>query len=78
MNQNQLFIDSLSDALEEIITQLGGYKKVGSMLWPEKTIREAGNQLSNCINPEHQQKLSLDQIDFLLSESRKKNIHPRS
>ena len=75
MRQNQLFIESLSDALHEAVREMGGHKTVGNLLWPEKPIREAGNQLGNCLNPDHSQKLSLEQVDFIFSEARREGIH---
>lgn len=70
-----MFVDSFSDSIGNAINQLGGPKKVGLMLWPEKSAREAGNQLLNCLNPDHQQKLSLEQIDLIICEARKNSIH---
>ena len=75
MKQNQLFIDSLSDAITDLVNQCGGVKKMGSLLWPEKTVRDAGSQLLNCLNPDHAQKLSLEQIDFLFDVARKETVH---
>lgn len=73
--QQKLFNETLSDALYDLVNQLGGAKKVGSKLWPEKMIRDAGNQLFNCLNPEHRQNLSLDQIDLILEMARQENCH---
>ena len=73
--QQQLFNETLTDALTDLVNQLGGAKKVGKELWPEKMVREAGNQLLNCLNPEHAQKLSLEQIDLILSMAKQKNCH---
>ena len=73
--QQELFNETLSDALHDLINQLGGAKKVGAELWPEKLIRDAGNQLLNCLNSEHAQKLSLDQIDLILTMAKQKNCH---
>lgn len=75
MTNQELFVESLSDAISNAVNQLGGVKKVGAMLWPEKPIREAGNQLLNCLNAEHAQKLSLEQIDLILIAARKNNVH---
>ena len=75
MTNQELFIESLSDAINAAVMQLGGVKKVGTMLWPEKSAREAGSQLLNCLNPDHAQKLSLEQIDFLIDTARKHNCH---
>ena len=75
MTQSQMFIDSLADAIQEAVQQLGGAKKVGSELWPEKSIRDANNQLLNCLNPDHAQKLSLEQVDFIFGLARKEGAH---
>lgn len=73
--QHELFIESMSDALSEIVYQLGGAKKVGSMLWPEKTMKASSNLLNDCLNNDNPNKLSLEQIDLLLKEARRLNIH---
>ena len=73
--QQELFNETLSDAFQDLINQLGGAKKVGAELWPEKLIRDAGNQLLNCLNPDHAQKLSLEQIDLIFSMAKKESSH---
>ena len=73
--QHQLFIESLAESLAELVQQLGGAKAAGLELWPEKTAGEAGKHLLNCLNPDHSQKLSLEQIDFLISRGKQKNAH---
>ena len=73
--QPQLFNETLSEAMQDLIHQLGGPKQVGPVLWPEKDVTDARNALLNCLNPEHQQKLSLEQIDLLLELGRRHNIH---
>ena len=73
--QQELFNETLSEAFHELINQLGGVKKVGAELWPEKLVREAGNQLLNCLNPEHAQKLSLEQIDLIFLMARQSDCH---
>ena len=75
VTQSQLFIDSLAEALDEAISQLGGRKAVGLMLWPEKLATTAGNNLGDCLNPENRNKLSLEQLEFIFSEARKKDVH---
>lgn len=73
--QKELFVETLAEALESAIAQLGGNKRVGTMLWPEKPALEAGKQLANCLHHDHAQKLSLDQIDFIVAKARAKEIH---
>ncbi len=73
--QPELFIETLSEALTDLVNQLGGAKKVGGMFWPEKTMDKARGKLLDCLNPDHSQKFSLEQIDFLIEEARKQNVH---
>lgn len=60
------FFDSPEDALKAIIQQLGGIKKVGPRLFPDKTVDAAARYLLDCVNSERSEKLALSQIMMLL------------
>lgn len=74
--QQPLFHEDLAGALNHLISALGGPKKVGSAMWPSITNPEkAGRKLSDCLNDNHLQKFSPDDVMWLLREGRKAGIH---
>jgi hypothetical protein len=73
--QSALFHESLNDALREVVVALGGTKKVGAMMRPEKTVDEAGRWVNDCLNPDRREKFDPDQVLFLMREGRKVNCH---
>lgn len=73
--QSALFHDSLQDAIAAVVAALGGAKAVGAQLWPEKAADEAGRLLRHCLNAERAEKLSLEQLVWLLREARKRGAH---
>ena len=75
MDQPNLFFDDLNHALRDLIAALGGAKRVGSNLWPEKTLSAATSYLANCTDANRPEKLSLDQIMWLLKKGRQQDCH---
>lgn len=75
--QQPLFHEDINHALDYLISALGGNKKVAVALWPsmEKAPDKAGRKLSDCLNDNHQQKLSPTELLWLLAEGRKQGIH---
>ncbi len=71
----QLFYESIYDALRELIRVLGGTKAVAARLWPEKTIGDAQNLLNDCLNPARPHRLNPEQVLWLLREGRQANCH---
>lgn len=69
------FFDDINDALREAVRALGGVKQVGALLWPEVAPDTAGNRLRDCLNPERREKLSPEQLVFLLRKSREAGYH---
>jgi hypothetical protein len=61
VDQQALFYEDIYEALRTDIMALGGSKKVAHMLWPEKTVDKAAELLSNCLNRDRAEKLSLEQ-----------------
>lgn len=61
MGQQSLFYEDIFEALRTDVMALGGAKKVGAMLWPEKTADKAGELLNNCLNRDRAEKLDLEQ-----------------
>ena len=74
-NQTSLFHESLSDALKELIQQSGGSKVVACKLWPEKTPDSAHRTLLDCLNENRAEKLSPEQVLFLLRIGRETGCH---
>lgn len=76
-HQQPLFHEDLNHALDYLISALGGNKKVAVDLWPsmESAPDKAGRKLSDCLNDNHQQKLSPTELLWLLAEGRKQGIH---
>lgn len=61
MGQQSLFYEDIFEALRTDVMALGGSKRVGAMLWPEKTVDKAAELLSNCLNRDRAEKLDLEQ-----------------
>lgn len=73
--QIELVLDSINDALIECVRALGGTKKVGPILWPEKSVDAAARQLADCLNPERPAHLTPEQMTLLFMMARKANYH---
>ncbi len=73
--QPALFYESINDVLREVVQALGGAKKVGAMMRPQKLIDEAGRWVSDCLNPDRREKFDPEEVQFLLREARKIGMH---
>ncbi|GMG89644.1 hypothetical protein Cmtc_08640 [Cupriavidus sp. TKC] len=73
--QEKLFYESVYDALGEVVRAAGGMKKVGAMLWPEKSADDAGARLKDCLNPDRREKLDPEQVAFLRRLGRQIGCH---
>lgn len=69
------FFDSPEDALKAVIQQLGGIKKVGPLLFPDKSVDAAARYLLDCVNHDRQEKLALTQIMMLLRLAHEAGYH---
>lgn len=69
------FFDSPEDALKAIIQQLGGIKRVGPLLFPDKSVDAAARYLLDCVNHDRQEKLALTQIMMLLRLAHEAGYH---
>ncbi len=58
MNQVALFHDSIYDAYSADIAASGGFKAVGSKLWPTLSPDDAAKKLRKCVDKDDAQKLS--------------------
>ena len=73
--QTSLYHETLQDALDEVVKALGGAKRIGVILWPEKSADDAGRQLRHCLDPDRPEKLSLEQLALVLRMGREKGAH---
>ncbi len=74
-DQQELFYETLIDALRATVDALGGPKVVGSVLWHEMGTDEARRRLLDCLNPDRQHRLDPDRLVLLLKMARAKGIH---
>jgi len=65
MDQQHLFFERIEDAIGALIAHLGGRKKIGQLLMPEKTIADAQTWVSAALNPERREKFSPEQLLLL-------------
>lgn len=70
MMQAALWHEDIYEALGTDIQALGGNKKVGAMLWPEKSPDKAGEHLANCLNRTRHEKLDPEQVLFVIRKAR--------
>ena len=75
MTQAELFHEDIYEALRTCVGALGGAKKVGVALRPEMAADKAGNWLNDCLNTAKRDKLDIEQVLFILKESRKVGCH---
>ncbi|MCM2537960.1 hypothetical protein [Burkholderia glumae] len=64
------FYEGPEDALKAAVQALGGAKKIGPMLWPDKSADTAGRQLLDCLNPSRSEKLDLSQTMMIFRLAR--------
>jgi hypothetical protein len=67
--------ETLNDALIDCVKACGGSKVVGAALWPAKGVEVAQRQLLACLNPDRNEKLSPDELLFVLTMARDKGCH---
>lgn len=75
MTQDSLFYESVTDALDGVVKACGGAKVVGCRLWPEKTPQAAHTLMLACLNEARPEKLSPEQVLWLLTAGRKVGCH---
>lgn len=73
--QLSLICDTYDDAIRDTAVALGGFKRVGVLLWPTMPADEAGRRFANCLNPDKRDKFSPGDLALLRREARKTNVH---
>lgn len=69
------FYEGPEDALKAAVQALGGSKKVGALLWPDKSIDAASRLLLDCINPSRAEKLEITQYMRIFKLARERGFH---
>lgn len=69
------FFEGSEDALRAAVQALGGSKKVGSMLWPDKGVDAASRHLLDCINPGRAEKLDINQVMMIFRLAKEAGCH---
>lgn len=69
------FYESPEDALRAAVQALGGSKKVGVMLWPDKGVDNASRLLMDCLNPSRAEKLDVSQVMRVLALAKEDGCH---
>lgn len=69
------FFESVEDALKSAVQSLGGSKKVGSLLWPDKTIDDASRTLMDCLNASRSAKLEITQLMLVFRTAKETGCH---
>ena len=69
------FYEGPEDALRAAVQALGGAKKVGAMLWPDKGVDNASRLLLDCINTSRAEKLELSQIMRIFALAKECGCH---
>ena len=69
------FYESPEDALRAAVQALGGAKKLGALLWPDKGVDNAARHLLDCINANRHEKLELSQVMRILALAKEAGCH---
>ncbi len=75
MKSQELFHETIADALRETIACLGGMKVVAARMRPELSADHAARWLSDCLNADRRERLCPEQLLWLLREGRAANCH---
>lgn len=69
------FYEGPEDALRAAVQELGGAKKVGPLLWPDKSVDGASRLLLDCINSGRAEKLEITQIMRIFALAKDAGCH---
>lgn len=72
-NSLPLFTEDAHDALKGAVAALGGAKKAAQLLWPNQQGKDKA--LLDCLNPNNDRKLDLNEILALLKFARQAGYH---
>jgi hypothetical protein len=74
-DQQELWHDSLEDALRDVVHALGGTKEIGYRLWPGKGPQEASKYLSRILDSTRAEKPTLGELLLILKWGREAGVH---
>lgn len=75
MQTDMPFFDTPEDALKHAVQYLGGAKKVGPKLWPDRNVDAAARLLLDCLNTQRLEKLEISQVLLILRLARDSGYH---
>lgn len=75
MQTEMPFYETPEEALSAAVQHLGGAKKVGAMLWPDKTADTARSRLLDCLNTAQPAKLDLSEAMFIFKKAKEAGCH---
>lgn len=73
--QLQLVHEDIYDAVRSLVAALGGPKRVGPMLFPQKSPDAAWRYLLDCLNPNRDHDLGVEGLITLLRWGRERGVH---
>lgn len=73
--QQSLFFENVHEVLDYTIKALGGYKKVGAAMKPERAPDAAAQWLRDCLNSDKREKLGPDEVLMIARLGREKGVH---
>lgn len=68
-------MESLNDALIDLVKALGGSKQVGPRLWPDAAPDAAQRKLLDCLNDDRPHHLTPGQLMLVLRLGRERGLH---
>lgn len=75
MQTEMPFFECPEDALRAAVQHLGGAKKVGLLLWPDRSADAAARLLLDCLNVSRAEKLELSQVMRILALAKEAGAH---
>lgn len=73
--QLPLICETYRDALQAVISALGGFKRVGATLWPTLPPDDAGRRLAHCLDPDKRAVLSPESLAMIRRMARQAGVH---
>lgn len=73
--QVDLFYESIEDALTAAVQALGGPKKVGAAMRPDRPVDEAARWVRDCLNGDRREHFTPTQVMWILRQARDAGFH---
>ena len=74
-HQLTLHHETIADALREVVQCCGGFKAVAVRLWPDMAADHAAGKLRDCLNHDRRERLTPEQLLFVLRLGREAGCH---